>query len=229
MGADASDVNAYPNELPAHAVTLDAYWIDKTEAMNANFRRCIEAGGCKARSQRAGMTGVASRTRRNYLYDTHYDQFPILTYVVEDAEDYCAWAGRRLPTEAEWEKAARGTGNAPYAWGTEPGCEFSTFPGCTTDTRRVDSIPEGASVYGALNLTGNVWEWVRDYYMKDYYRVSRGENPNGPASGTAKVRRGGGWRSVTQDLRVTTRASGVPNHYFDGQMGFRCAMDDVGR
>ena len=133
--------------------------------------------------------------------------------------------GRRLPTEAEFEAAARGMDEPRYPWGDELDCEHASFLGCTDDTdRRRRRRQSGASPYGALNMVGNVWEWVADRYSDAYYSVSPASNPMGPTTGTYRVRRGGGFRSNAQDLRVTERASGRPLHYFDGQMGFRCAM-----
>lgn len=178
------------------------------------------------RSDISGATGVASTKRMNYYYEAAYANYPVLIYNPDEAETYCRWAGRRLPTEAEWEKAARGPDKRLYPWGNELACEQASFFLCTQDTTAVDEPQAGTSYYGALNMAGNVWEWVADWYDPDYYANSPAQNPSGPTSGEYKIRRGGGWDSISQDLRLTTRASGSPQHYFDGQMGFRCALND---
>lgn len=224
MGAADGDVDAKPYEKPQHQVYLDAFWIDRTENTNATFAKCVTAGVCAPRPERRGTTGVASLKHLNYYYDAEFANYPVLIYQPVDAATYCAWVGRRLPTEAEWEKAARGTDGRRFPWGEGQDCKFATFFGCTQDTTDVEIPAAGASPYGALNMAGNVWEWVADEYAADYYAASPSKNPPGPVSGEGMVRRGGGWRSLTRDLRVTVRASGVGHHYFDGQMGFRCAL-----
>lgn len=227
MGADESDPNAQPHEKPQHQIYLDAFWMDRTEATNENFQKCVAAGICKPRPARRGTTGVASRRHLNYYYDPLFANYPVLIYTPDDAVTYCRWAGRRLPTEAEWEKAARGTDIRIFPWGDELDCSRASFSGCTEDTTNVEEPTAGASAYGALNMAGNVWEWVADWYAADYYSNSPNKNPTGPTTGEYKVRRGGGWSSLSRNLRSTTRESGSAHHYFDGQMGFRCALSDA--
>jgi formylglycine-generating enzyme required for sulfatase activity len=234
MGAASDDPKADDDEKPPHSVYLAAFWIDRTEVTNANFARCMADGACRPR-----VYGTE--------YGNHpaYQDYPALVYEVEDALAYCSWAGRRLPDEAEWEKAARGTDGRIFPWGDSLDCSRASYYDCEetgTQDRRVDLPPacgyrgecrtvpvdsylSGASPYGALNMAGNAWEWVGDWYAPDYYASSPASNPAGPESGAFRVRRGGGCTSLPQDLRVTARASGQPHHYFDGQMGFRCAMD----
>ena len=240
MGAADDDPLARDDEKPQHRVYLKAYWIDRTEVTNANFARCLAAGMC-----RPDVYETQAQTYIPYAVHPDYQNFPALLYETKAAADYCAWAGRRLPTEAEWEKAARGTDDRRYPWGNEIDCSYATYYECSINTRQpdetltgprcgysyfcrtvqVDAHPAGASPYGALNLAGNVWEWVNDWYALDYYSVSPAENPIGPAAGTFQVRRGGGAKSFTSDLRVTARAGGQVGHIFDGQIGFRCAID----
>jgi formylglycine-generating enzyme required for sulfatase activity len=220
MGADEDDSQAKDREKPQHKVYLDPFWIDQTEVSNRQYVRCQAEGGCV----RDINSGDSSLTRSDYLGNPDYDHYPALIFIADDAAEYCAWAGRRLPTEAEWEKAARGVDGRLYAWGDMLDCEWANQEGCLEDTSAVDSHPAGASPYGALHMTGNVWEWVADWYDPDYYADSPARNPQGPETGKYKIRRGGGWRSLTAHLRVTNRASGAPRHYFDGQMGFRCAV-----
>lgn len=235
MGAAADDPQAKDNEKPQHQVYLDAFWIDRTEVTNANFAKCLAAGAC-----RPEIYELSARTYTPYAVHPDYQGFPALLYEADVAAAYCQWAGRRLPTEAEWEKAARGTDGRPYPWGNGLDCSKANYYECDhtpkgdnqtparcassdCQTTSVDDYLAGASPYGVLNMTGNVWEWVADWYAPDYYAHSPARNPTGPEQGEFRVRRGGGAKSLPQDLRVTARASGSPHHYFDGQMGFRCA------
>lgn len=227
MGARADDSLAPEDSKPQHQVYLDAFWIDRTEATNVNFQKCVDAGKCKPRPTLRGATGVASTKHLNYYYDSEFAGYPVLIYDAEDAAAYCAWSERRLPTEAEFEKAARGTTAAVYPWGETLGCDKASYLGCADDLTPVDMPQAGASPYGALNMAGNVWEWVADWYAADYYAHAPQKNPTGPATGEYRVRRGGGWRSLSRHMRATTRASGEAHHYFDGQMGFRCAMSAI--
>jgi formylglycine-generating enzyme required for sulfatase activity len=240
MGASEDDPLAKDSEKPQHEVNLDPYWIDRSEVTNLNFGKCLAAGACHPKQYETSA--------ENYVpYSVHPDSrdYPALLYESDPAVEYCQWAGRRLPTEAEWEKAARGTDARLYPWGNDPlDCNLANYYACgvltvatsTTprcgnsehcQTKEVNSYPAGASPYGALNMAGNVWEWVADWYQADYYSQSLADNPKGPANGDFRVIRGGGATSISQDLRVTRRASGEPEHYMDGQMGFRCAMDSA--
>lgn len=239
MGAAPGAAPAGESERPQHPVYLDAFWIDQTEVTNAQFAQCLAEGGCHP-----AVYEITATTYIPYSAYPGYERHPALVYVAEDAVQYCRWAGRRLPSEAEWEKAARGPAGRIFPWGDQPDLARINFvpvedrfklttegagPRCGYSahcgTLRVDDLPAGASPYGVLNTLGNVWEWVNDFYAADYYTRSPRENPRGPAAGEYRVRRGGGWRSLTAELRVTIRASGSPHHYFDGQMGFRCARD----
>lgn len=239
MGAADTDPQARDDEKPQHRVYLDAFWIDRTEVTNVNFAKCLTGDVCHPQ-----VYEVTALTYTPYAVHPAYRDYPALLYEADAAADYCRWADRRLPTEAEWEKAARSPDGRLYPWGNELDCSRAIYfdcdpgatqtnhnpsdPGCGYSSRcrttRVDDYPAGASLYGALNMAGNVWEWVADWYSPDYYADSPANNPTGPDMGEFKVRRGGGCTSLPQDLRVTARVSGEPHHHFDGQMGFRCAI-----
>jgi formylglycine-generating enzyme required for sulfatase activity len=150
MGSETSD-----NEKPIHTVNLDAFWIDKTEVTNAMYATCVDAGVCNPPSN------TISYTRKSYYGDSEFAEYPVIYVDWNMAKTYCGWAGRRLPTEAEWEKAGRGTGGNIYPWGNDaPNNSLLNYNSEVGDTTEVGAYPDGASVYSALDMAGNVWEWV---------------------------------------------------------------------
>jgi formylglycine-generating enzyme required for sulfatase activity len=220
MGCDQSnpqETNCISDELPLHSVTLDAYFIEKYEVTNIRYQECVNAEGCTPPQSQQSVT------RPTYYTDLAYANFPVINVTWSQAVAYCSWAGKRLPTEAEWEKAARsGSDTRKYPWGnTTPTCSEANFEGCVGDTTQVGTHPTGASVYGVEDMAGNVREWISDWYSANYYATSPGANPQGPASGTEKVLRGGSWFDDTTNLRLAARVVGEPAAWL-ADVGFRC-------
>jgi len=217
MGSETGE----ENERPVHNVWLSGFWIDRYEVTNAQYRKCEAAGICKRPAY------IESNKRSNYYISSDYDDYPVIFVSSDDAAAYCQWVGKRLPTEAEWEKAA--------SWDWRTGTKF-TWPwgnafdnsrvrdGQPSDTMPVGSHPQGASPYGAMDMAGNVLEWTADYYDADYYKNSPSSNPKGPATGFGRVVRGGRWWDVEYDLRTTRRQQRDANAR-EMYLGFRCARN----
>jgi formylglycine-generating enzyme required for sulfatase activity len=200
----------FETERPLHTVALDAFWIDKYEVTNAQYEKCVAAGAC-----------LPSAYADNGQFNG--DRQPVVGVSWDEATAYCRWVAGRLPTEAEWEKACRGTDGRIYPWGNKwDGFKANTDesgPGKTTDD--VGSYPTGASPYGALDMAGNVWEWVADWYGQ--YNSGRQVNPTGPSSRQNRVQRGGSWLFDRNYARCAYRSSANPDFRLNG-IGFRVVL-----
>lgn len=210
-----ADSHCDADENPYHTVSLPAFYLDRFEATNAEYQECVKAKTCRPARKYQGFDAPNQ---------------PAVGVAWADASAYCKWAGKRLPTEAEWEKAARGADGRVYPWGNSAcGCacaiqESKEVYGCGKDaTWPVGSTPRGKSFYGAEDMAGNVWEWVSDWYDPKYYAGSPKENPPGPATGMQKVRRGGSYANIKNYFRASDRSSAAPETV-SNSTGFRCAM-----
>ncbi len=198
---------AYEDEGPVHTVTLDAYWIYKYEVTQDQYLLCLQIGPCEGKFE-------------------HYlgDDLPAVNIDWYAAQTYCEWADGRLPTEAEWEKAARGQDARLYPWGDDPpSCSRANYMGCQGSTLPVGSLPSGGSPYGVMDLAGNVWEWVADWYGPDYYTHSPTNNPQGAVFADDRVQRGGSWNDDPDIMRITNRYHNPPDVSSNND-GFRCVV-----
>jgi formylglycine-generating enzyme required for sulfatase activity len=214
MGSPAGDID----EQPAHRVLVDAFLMDKYEVSVRQYAAFLQEAGGDRPSEWKTMN------------KTSYQNRPVMGVDWADAVRYCKWIGKRLPTEAEWEKAARGTDGRLFPWGDEPptplhanfGKGRSNDPGLLSP---VGTLELGKSPYGIYDMAGNVWEWVSDWYDENYYKSSPTQNPAGPSMGGFKVIRGGSWASSPRNLRSADRYWDPPSFrslYFPG---FRCAKN----
>ena len=211
MGLDDTDLSGLQ---PAHRVYLDAYWIDQFPVTNGAYRTCFDAGVCLPPANRPG----GFLNRREYYDNPDFTKFPVNYVRHGHAVAYCEWAGKRLPTEAEWEKAARGDDGRLYPWGDRIPERFLE----TDPVRPVGSMPETASPYGVMDMGGSMWEWVADSYTGDYYANSPVVNPRGPEARMTKVKRGGD-RFILTPWAVIRSPEWT--HDANANVGFRCAKD----
>ena len=211
MGSNQGD----DDEKPAHRVNLDAFYMDTYEVTVGQYAKFLEA------------TGLESPKEWNTMNKPQHQKRPVVYVDWADAATYCKWAGKRLPTEAEWEKAARGTDGRVYPWGNEPPTRLHANFGKENWNDHAALTPvgileDGKSPYGIYDMAGNVWEWTSDWYDKNYYKNSPAQNPKGAASGEYKVIRGGSWYFNPRYLRSANRLNSKPAGRHNGN-GFRCA------
>ena len=222
----------YGDESPVHSVTLTGFWIDQTEVTNQQYQQCEQAGECTP------PTDTSSYYQPDYYGNPEYADYPVIWIIRDQARDYCQWAGVRLPTEAEWEYAARGPESLIFPWGNSFDgtrlnyCDANCDAGRNdpnvddgyADTSPVGSYPSGISWVGALDMAGNVREWVADWYGP--YTANPQVNPTGPATGELTVPHGGSWLDLPNLTRSANRG-GDPLDYSRYNVGFRCAGDEA--
>jgi formylglycine-generating enzyme required for sulfatase activity len=254
------------DEQPVRSIYLDPFYIDRTEVTNADFTRFVAETGYVTDAEESGLGGVwgedgwRSEPGAQWRHPTGpkdtidgFEDHPVVQVSWYDAQAFCEWASKRLPTEAEWEKAARGSDGRDFPWGHEfdpnrvnycdrdcvdlPQHKDNTASDGFRRTSPVGSFPNGASPYGALDMAGNVWEWTTDWYDPYYYEYAPTENPRGPSAQVdrephpnapppepEKVVRGGSWTSQMGYVRTTSRSFDPIRSNWLG-VGFRCAQD----
>jgi formylglycine-generating enzyme required for sulfatase activity len=213
MGAE----DGLPDARPARRLYLSSYWIDKYEVTNARYRTCVQSGVCSPPKDLRAFDA------------SQHAQHPVTNLTWGQARTFCQWSGRRLPTEAEWEKAARGTDGRRYPWGNtlkvvRSRLKERDLKSGSNGALSVGSQPETVSPYGVFDLVGNVWEWVKDWYADDYYATAPSRDPQGPLRGSFRVLRGGDWSQSPLELRASYRGWDEMT-YWGPTLGFRCTAD----
>lgn len=237
MGSEAG----FPDEMPVHPVWVDAFYLDLLEVTNGQYLDCVEAGACDPPRREDCCTESPGTYVKwpEYFGNPEFDAHPVIFITWFDAYDFCTWRGARLATEAEWEKASRGTDARTYPWGNEePTPDLLNFlwPEGDFESQRprystapVGSYPLGASPYGVLDLAGNVYEWLWDRYEARYYERTPYDNPTGPQHGDYRLTRGGSfWNQAFRNRSANRNNAYIPasSYHFDG--GVRCALDVPG-
>jgi formylglycine-generating enzyme required for sulfatase activity len=212
MGSPEGD----PDEKPAHKVQISAFFMDKYEVTVKQYAAFLQESGGDRPAEWKTMNKTANQNR------------PVMGVDWAEAARYCKWAGKRLPTEAEWEKAARGTDGRLYPWGNDPPTPLHANYGKKEWNNHealvpVGTLEAGKSPYGIYDMAGNVWEWVSDWYDNDYYKNSPSDSPAGPPTGGFKVIRGGSWNTSARNLRAADRYFDPPSFRSQYVPGFRCA------
>jgi formylglycine-generating enzyme required for sulfatase activity len=234
-GSNPEDPLAQEDEFPQRSIYLNSYWIDKTEITNAMYAQFLNQVGNQLEG---GDTWLDADDQAAQVFMENdrwealegYENHPVVEVTWFGARAYCEWVGRRLPTEAEWEKAARGTDGRTFPWGEgESGvkkvpCDQANLAGCHLSTVPVGQSPNDVSPYGVLDMGGNIAEWVADWYEAEYYQTSPVKNPMGPESGKYRILRGGTWTRNHLTSRTVNRFWTDPSFacYYNGN-GFRCA------
>jgi formylglycine-generating enzyme required for sulfatase activity len=229
------DVRHAPNETPERDVILDAFWMDQLEVTNAMYALCVGEGAC------APPQNFKSQRRPEYFNNPDFNDYPVIYVTWGQAKAYCEWAGRRLPTEAEWERAGRGDDFRTFPWGEDKADGMlANFNMLVGDTSRVGTYPAGASPFGVLDMAGNAAEWVNDFYSFSYSPLENSLNPVGPETSSSlhRVVRGGSLGDAEINIRVSKRSSVLGSNLsaapgsstflgdFSPRIGFRCAADE---
>ena len=203
-------------DTPQKTVSLDSFWISVSDVTNKMYAQCVAAGSCAAPAQEIGTPVYTN---------PDYGDYPVVGVTWDMASNYCQWAQASLPTEAQWEKAARGPDGAVYPWGNDnAGCDLLNYLGCLGHTSGVNDYPAGRSPYGLLDMSGNVFQWVNDLYDEHYYESMPAQNPTGPASGDSRVIRGSSFESEASQILSAVRHFGAPA-YHSRDLGFRCVVN----
>ena len=229
------DARSAPDERPAHYVDMHAYWIDQLEVTNAMYLLCIKSGPCTP------PQSFKSQRRPEYFNNPEFNDYPVVYVTWGQAKAFCEWAGERLPTEAEWERAARGDDWRTFPWGEDKANGLlANYNMIVGDTSRVGTYPLGASPFGVLDMAGNVAEWTNDFYNGNIYASLDGAtNPTGPESSNSFMRvvRGGSLGDAEINIRVPKRSSVLGSDLnapvgsasylgeFSPRIGFRCVAD----
>jgi formylglycine-generating enzyme required for sulfatase activity len=234
MGADIENDNSWgdEDEQPVHKVNLSAYWIDRFEVTAKDFSRFLNLHPKESpRYIEMGRAVTIENRGGKYHERPGLKRYPANRISWYGASAYCLWMGKRLPTEAEWEKAARGTDERLFPWGNEhPNNSLATYRRKFSEWGfkamvPVDSMAQGQSPYGVYHMAGNIWEWVADGFDPNYYTSSPTKDPKGPASSTSRVLRGGNWYYKAYYMRTTYRFNEKPEKFKIWQ-GFRCSKSE---
>jgi len=225
MGVPHGDRDGGRDEYPRHDVFVKNFYIDKFELTNGRYLEFVKA--THHRIPQNPKNATRNLWEGETIAESLIDR-PVINVDWADAQAYCQWAGKRLPTEAEWEKAAKGTADRRFPWGNvEPTNKHLNFNQQWIGEKTlmpVGSYEAGKSPFGVYDMAGNVWEWVNDWYDAKYYEKSPAKNPTGPETGTKRVLRGSGWQNETPTVRIFTRVDSDPT-IRNESTGFRCAMD----
>lgn len=203
-------------DAPIKTFTLDGYWITQTKITNRMYVQCVTSGNCAPPAQEVGTPVYTN---------PDYADYPVVGVTWDMAANYCQWIQGQLPSEAQWEKAARGSGGNAYPWGNvKPSCSLANLAGCLGHTSAVDSLPNGKSPFGLLDMVGNTFEWVNDYYSDSYYVTAPSSNPTGPTSGDMRVTRGSSFETNPDQASAAIRHPAA--HSITARdLGFRCVVN----
>ena len=204
-------------DAPIRNVALDGFWMYQTKVTNRMYAQCVAVGACSAPTMELGGPVYSN---------PEYANHPVVGVTWDQSQAYCGWAQGQLPTEAQWEKAARGTGGNVYPWGNEaPACDYLNMGFCSGRTSEVDAFPDGVSPYGLFDMAGNLFEWVNDWYGEAYYSSAPSSNPTGPESGQYRSIRGSSFESDFDQVESAIRHFGA-QVYHSRDLGFRCAVTE---